>query len=485
MNVYFSDYFCVTEKALEKYGAFNVSLVTDLPLFIDPFLMFNSKKQEYQTLHDAMIDYLAFLRDQVQTGPVSPGLAKAWFRFSEVKQNWLGFTASGNSGRGLGTHFSSALQANLQKIFADFGKEAVTQGSHLEKLCLIESKVGRDMISDFTTNLVKEYLLNFTQGFAKKHIDKSLRKIISVKRVHFNYRTRTWASARFDLPWYVGDYVLLTPIDILTKDNTWINRTDLIRDYDNIPDAVPDDQLRAQVNQYFMSVLPKRPKKKDKDEAVAKTILKYPELIDYFIKYKEEHGDEAAKMSMEHVRLSISLYIEQFSQLIDLLSKHTAFYTTGVTTEEETRKRIEFLKDVIENKGGWRVFYHKGKPVTKEDDVQILYRLTWYATPSDVSREVNDGRGPVDFKVSRGAKDKTLVEMKLARNSKLERNLRKQLEIYKKASDAPKGFKVIVYFNEAERRKVERIMNKLQLSQKHNIILIDASKQSKTSASKA
>lgn len=309
MNVYFSDYFCVTEKALEKYGAFNVSLVTDLPLFIDPFLMFNSKKQEYQTLHDAMIDYLAFLRDQVQTGPVSPGLAKAWFRFSEVKQNWLGFTASGNSGRGLGTHFSSALQANLQKIFADFGKEAVTQGSHLEKLCLIESKVGRDMISDFTTNLVKEYLLNFTQGFAKKHIDKSLRKIISVKRVHFNYRTRTWASARFDLPWYVGDYVLLTPIDILTKDNTWINRTDLIRDYDNIPDAVPDDQLRAQVNQYFMSVLPKRPKKKDKDEAVAKTILKYPELIDYFIKYKEEHGDEAAKMSVEHVRLSISLLL--------------------------------------------------------------------------------------------------------------------------------------------------------------------------------
>ena len=42
MNVYFSDFFGVPEQTLEEYGAFNISIVTDLPLFIDPFLLFNS-----------------------------------------------------------------------------------------------------------------------------------------------------------------------------------------------------------------------------------------------------------------------------------------------------------------------------------------------------------------------------------------------------------------------------------------------------------
>src|SRR3712207_6984239 len=52
-----------------------------------------------------------------------------------------------------------------------------------------------------------------------------------------------------------------------------------------------------------------------------------------------------------------------------------------------------------------------------------------YATPLDVNREVNNGRGPVDFKVSMGSADKTLVEFKLASNSQLQRNLANQVAI--------------------------------------------------------
>ena len=54
------------------------------------------------------------------------------------------------------------------------------------------------------------------------------------------------------------------------------------------------------------------------------------------------------------------------------------------------------------------------------------------ATEYDVNREVNNGRGPVDFKVSKGSKDTTLVEFKLASNTKLKKNLENQVEIYKK-----------------------------------------------------
>jgi hypothetical protein len=69
--------------------------------------------------------------------------------------------------------------------------------------------------------------------------------------------------------------------------------------------------------------------------------------------------------------------------------------------------------------------------------------MTWYASVSDVTREANDGRGPVDFKVSSGSKDKVLVEFKLASNTQLKRNLQKQTGIYEKASDADRTIKVI------------------------------------------
>lgn len=114
-----------------------------------------------------------------------------------------------------------------------------------------------------------------------------------------------------------------------------------------------------------------------------------------------------------------------------------------------------------------------------------MYRLTWHATDLDVSREVDDGRGPADFKVSKGAPDKTLVEFKLASNSKLERNLAKQVEIYKKASDAKKAIKVILYFTHAELERVTEILKRLKLDSREDVILIDARADNKPSGSNA
>lgn len=485
MDLYFSDIFNVSPETLDKYGAFNISLVTDLPLFIDPFLLFNSKKKEYRQLHDDMIQYLRFLRDKSISGTVSPALLKSWYHFSEVKETWLGFCVSGNTGRGLGNDFARALNENLRNLFSDFGSEKVTTGSHIEKLCLIKEGVGRDTISDFTTNLIKNYLLLYTETFAKKHLDKKLRREIAIQRVSFSYKTESWQPGTFDLPMFNGNFVVLTPKDILTKDETWINKPDFFRQFERIPEAIENDQLRAQIDNYFRSILPKKPKAKDKQKAAAMAAIKYPELIDYYIKYKEENGDEAVTKSSLDVLNSKAIYIQQFGALINLLSQKSEFYTVYGNTSDEALKRIMFLKDVIENKGGHKIFYYKGETITKEEDLHILYRLTWFATPSDVSREVNDGRGPVDFKISRGSADKTLVEFKLASNTRLSRNLQKQLEIYKRASDTDLGYKVIFYFTRKELSKVNRILKFLKITDEHNIVLIDARKDNKPSGSKA
>lgn len=484
-RIYFTDFFDVPQRILAEYGAFNVSCVVDLPLFIDPFLLFTSSKKEYRKLHDGIVKYLCFLRDKSAGGNVEKGLLQAWYCFHEVSQNRLGFCLTGSKGSGLGLSFARALNENLNKLFTDFGKEKVTKGSHLEKLVLIREGVGRDNISDFTTNLIKEFLLEYTQTFAKKHVAPDRLKRVKVSKVRFNYEYGVWEDGIFELPWLENDYVLLTPEDILTKDDTWINKEDLRRDFSTIREAVQNDALRAQINEYFRKVLPRRPTTKDKRHAVEMTLQQFPALIDQYIREKEDNGDAAVKRAAARVNEVNNRFVWNISDLVKLLSHHSEFYQTHATTLEEARKKIEFLKQVIENQDGYKIFYVKGQPVEREGDLHILFKLVWEGSLSSVDAEVNNGRGPVDFKISRGGKDKTLVEFKLASNSQLERNLENQVAIYEKANKTTQSYKVILYFTSQEAIKVKKMLVKLKIPQEAGVILIDARKDNKPSASKA
>lgn len=137
---------------------------------------------------------------------------------------------------------------------------------------------------------------------------------------------------------------------------------------------------------------------------------------------------------------------------------------------------------MIENKDGYRLFYLKGQPLKREADLQIMYRLTWYASSFDINREVNNGRGPVDYKVSKGSADGTLVEFKLASNSKLKQNLKHQVEVYKAANDTAKSIKAVLYFSDGELKKVQDILRDLELTGRRDVVLIDA-RSGKASAS--
>lgn len=287
------------------------------------------------------------------------------------------------------------------------------------------------------------------------------------------------------MPCINDDYVLLTPKEILTKDDVWINRTDLINDYDRIANALENVQLRDQVNNYLLRILPKDETKKQRREAIAKVLERYPQVLEYYIRSKERRGNEAKWLSEKKVFESELFYIQQIIEFVSELNVNTKFYSIKGDTLKEARARVDFLKDIIENKGGYRIFYVKGNPIKREADLQIMFRLTWFGTPSDISREVNNGRGPVDFKISRGSKDKSLVEFKLASNTQLKRNLNNQVEIYEKASDTIKSLKVILYFSSEELDKVQNILKELKIDKNDSIILVDARSDNKPSASKA
>jgi hypothetical protein len=483
-RIYFTDFFGIDPETLEAYGAFNVSLINDLPLFIDPFLLFDSKDDTHQRLHQEIIRYVRFLRDQSIETELPPGMVTEWFHFPEVRQNWLGFSKEGNQGSGLGSKFANTLHKNLHSAFRSFGEETISRGSHLEKLRLLDNGVGRDHLSDFTTNLIKSFLLEYTQTFAREFLQPSQYRRTAVQKVRFDYDRQRWQGGTFDLPFWNNDFVLLTPKDILTKDEAWINRSDLLDCFHDIYPSIPDEQLRARVDEHFRKMLSDNPKDDEVKEAASATILAFPELLDYYIRRKEEAGDKAHQISNLKVKETEEQFVKLVRELVDRHLAGTDFYREANSFEASLR-RVHFLKDVIENKDGYRLFYTNGKPIKREEDLQIMYRLTWFASPLEIDREVNNGRGPVDFKASNGSKDKTLIEFKLASNSKLRKNLQHQVGVYEAANNTSKSIKVILFFSDSEFERLFKVLKELELLGRPDVVTIDAGRDNKPSASNA
>jgi hypothetical protein len=170
---------------------------------------------------------------------------------------------------------------------------------------------------------------------------------------------------------------------------------------------------------------------------------------------------------------------------IQALDQGGGFYDKPAGSYAECLARAKWFKAYVENQDGYKLINRAGQPFSRESEVQIFFGLIWYRTDFDVNREVNNGRGPVDFKVSAGAIDKTLIEFKLGSNKSLKRSLEKQVAIYEAANRTRSSVKVIVYYTEQDEARVKGILNDLNLASEESIVLIDARSDNKPSGSKA
>ena len=250
--MFFSEYYGIEPSIIEEYGAIDISFVCDIPLFIDPMLIFNSEKEEYKKLHEGIIRYFHFLYQKANSGLDEKEL-KAWFEFNEVPNNWLGYSMSGNKGAALGKKYAKFLYNNIR--FAT-NTSNISKSSHIEKIMLLYDGSGKDKISDLVVNLIKGFLCSYTEVFAKKYIDLRYLMRINVERAEFNYDTESFVSREYTLPFIINEkgkkeYVLLTPKDILREDEPAINRKSFLDSYDEIRLAIDNDVLRTYVNNYF------------------------------------------------------------------------------------------------------------------------------------------------------------------------------------------------------------------------------------------
>ncbi|MGI6174977.1 MAG: hypothetical protein ACOYJC_02205 [Christensenellales bacterium] len=497
--MFFSEYFEVEPISLHEYGAVDISLVCDMPLFIDPMLIFNSEKAEYSHLHESIIKYFHFLATKA-SGGLQKNEIRAWFKFSEVKNNWLGYSLVGNGGSALGDDYAHFLYDNIG--FA-ISTNDISRSTHIEKIMLLYKGSGKDKISDLTVNLIKEFLLEYTQAFAAQYIKNELKKTLYVDRAYFNYDTESFVSKEYILPYFVNnkgeeEYVLLTPLDILREDEPSINRRDFYNSQERIRASIDNDVLRAYVNNYIFTAVRryeenqkrnKRPVReqsisKIEKDAFAELTHEYPELYDYYIRLRELDTDEIRSISSLEVNAQLEKFFVNTNALINSVILNGYKIDESLSAREEAIKRLRFFKHVIEDCDCYKNFYYGGQRISSEDDIRRMFRLVWYGTTFKVDFDTNNGRGELDVNVSKGQYNQNIIEFKLASNSSLP-NVFAQVKVYEAANCADGSLIAIFYFSESEFETAKRVVINAGHGEQLDkaIFLIDCREDNKPSAS--
>lgn len=498
--MYFSEAFKVDRVVLMNYGAVDISLICDTPLFIDPMLIFNSKKTEYQQLHNDIIKYLHFLARKFTDGNLSIGDIKNLYAFKEIKENWLGYSLVGNCGSALGIEFAEFFARQISFVLDTHN---ITKSPHIEKAMLLYDKTGKDRLSDFTANLINGYLVQYTEAFAVKNISKELCDRFPVERSCFNYETESFEVEEYTLPFIFKDgkkeYILLTPADILREDDSSINKKDLLKSNIRIRNSIDNDVLKAQVENYIgiaiknfeeeRKQIGKRASEKQyaqiEKEAFYRALQLWPELYDYYVKIKEEDSETIINIAQEEREKIQSEYIERVSSFVNAFKSHKSFVRENLSAIDEARERIKFFKNKIEFGGLYKDLYYNNEPIASEGTLQRMFKLVWCRTNFDANSEVNNGTGPVDYKISLGKDNSQLVEFKLAKNSRLNHILQ-QTASYEEANETKHSLIVIFYFSEIELVKVNTFLNQFNLHGKvgTDVFLVDCRNDNKVSASK-
>lgn len=497
----FSEKFEVEKDKIEEYGAIDISLICDIPLFVDPMLIFNSEKADYKILHKSIIKYFHFLAKKSEQ-KLEKGDIKLWYTFNEVCNNWFGYALEGNKGSALDIEFGYFLYKNIKFVL---NTNQISNGEHVEKIMLLYDGSGRDKISDMTVNLIKGYLCEYTQEFARKYIKEEYCGNFPVDKAKFNYLTESFTTKEYYLPYLINEkgeeeYILLTPSDILRKNEPAINRDHFFKNNRKVRNYIENDVLRTQVNNYIAKAVgeyekEQRANKKKPSERKIKAIEKesfsemvkeHPEIYDYYVKMREKDKENIKEECLSEVNTQLQKFIINAEELVTRFKEGNYKVSESTSAYEESKNRIKYFKHIIEDCDGYKNLYHNGERISTENDLQRLFKFVWYKTSFKPDFETNNGRGPADVVVSKGNENQNVIEFKLASNSRLP-HMFEQTEIYKRANSTEKSIIAIFYFSEKELDKINKIISDAGYKDKidEDIILIDCRNDNKESASKA
>jgi hypothetical protein len=472
--VLFTKHFKVDPKKWDSLGLFDPSLNVDTPLFIDPLLLSASANPTIRD--DANEAYIAHFKKVIkflphaskETNNAAWKAAKQLLTFPEIRGTCLGYGAGSTRGAAFGRKKTAQVLKTAKEI-VDLG---IQDPDLFVAMSLFEDKIGPDLISDMTTNVIISALTKLNETVAA-----------TLKLPTSQFNIGPLSRKLIPNPYNPKTPILLVPKDILRD-------LPIAKNWDDIQNAITTStDLREAVNSRVARIWADAAHQKDKDKlrqeilhskvhfeaylaglkAVPKTgynVTSDPKGVLFWKEYFEglTHREplkipNPSKLNAESMRVVVEQIIEQFAHL-------------------------------IENRDLWRELWHGAKPRPEKAAQRLFFAVAFSyceANNLDISPETDTGRGPVDFKFSSGSALRHLVEIKLSSNGKLVHGYTEQLSLYTKGEKSFSATYIVLNVGK-EGKKFEQLDKAYAQAQalKHpasKIVYIDG--MPKKSASKA
>jgi hypothetical protein len=207
----------------------------DIPLYVDPFLLWKSPSQQDQALHTALISSFNHFGYLAKSGKEREAV-EALIRVSECQEAGLGL-ARDKRGKRIGASTAKQILALFSLI-----PQVKTDGfEHVEEIQLFVDQIGKDRISDIACSLTKSFLIDFT-------IDQSKRLGIPMTEVLledvFDYGSKNFRREKLPLPVNPNTTapLLLIPKRWL-RFSPWINYDNYFADAHFKHGTIPTDRV--------------------------------------------------------------------------------------------------------------------------------------------------------------------------------------------------------------------------------------------------
>lgn len=411
MSIFVSDFFELNDT-LDTTDTFDSILDEDSNFFINIIRLRSTQVPEfsksYERINTYFSDIATLLQASDKKGDKFYRAALARFDFSEVNGINLGFSE---------TKYGSGFGPRLRKQVIDDAFDIIKKGSSQPEIfhlvSLFEDNVGPDRLSDMIATIILPDIKEYT-----KRINREL-----------NINPTTYPNVIFvdgiaQNPYKDCD-ILLLPIDILQE-------LPIARGWDDIDRVMHENQsIRNEINEIVASEWSKWASSAKK-EYIKRHIFEIPERCERVISgYKE------STVAPVNLTADLDYFVAAVFKQIKQECAFSATTEPGITSFKATEDVITIFKNWVENNRGWQIILDTDSS-KREKAVQRLFHLgaKHYITVNslDISFEPDEGRGPADFKISRGA-DKTVGEIKLSSNAQYLHGYEVQVEEYALAED--------------------------------------------------
>lgn len=481
----FSEHFGLTKADDDDW--FDLLLNQDTPLYVDPYLVFDDEDPHWAGSRASFVEYYGRALSLVlRSGGVenSPAWRSAirLLKCPEPNEFCLGMSVGDPNGSAIGKETATAIARVLNLVKS----EGAIELSTVAGFAILVDGIGVDLISDTLCNVLKDRFIDYTQRVARKH--GILMTPHKVRNASLD-EARGWCNKNVELPHnpLMDTHVVLVPerflqdIPIPGPDNffRWADENGQLR-----------DQLNLDISQELSS--------SDRVACGRALAMQDPELAIQFLR----EFNRTRKPDPYDVHSDPKGLVNWFEAGVNL-ARNFASVEGNIETPDAltdvprfTLKLAQAFKDEIEQRAGWVALWDSSRTKHQHEEVAqafagAMWREQCRAANVDISKEVNIGRGPVDFKFSAGFKSRAVLEVKHIGSSNFFTGASKQLPQYMRTEAIDSAVYLAIGYADSDfvEDRIDRVKATCQaLAQQKGIVItpviVDARPSTKTSASK-